>query len=169
MEIRKAVGNAPIIGIYLGAIVAANLLAAQFGPSITIVNAFLFIGLDITARDRLHEAWHGNRMVLKMSLLVIAGSALSWMLNKDAKQIAIASAVAFGLAAITDTVVYSLLYKREWFIKVNGSNVASAIVDSIAFPTLAFGGFMPLISLGQAIAKIAGGGLWSLVLRRHHD
>jgi len=166
MEIRKAARNAPVIGLYLGAIVAANLLAARFGPSITVVNAFLFIGLDITARDRLHEVWHGNRLVLKMALLVIAGSLLSWVINKDAKQIAMASAVAFGLAAITDTIVYSMLYSKEWFTKVNGSNIASAIVDSIAFPTLAFGGFMPLITLGQAVAKIAGGGLWSLILRR---
>ena len=154
------------VTMYLVAIVLANLTVAAFGPRMVIVNAFLFIGLDITARDRLHEAWHRNRLVLKMALLVVTGSLLSWAINKDARQIAMASAVAFGLAAITDTIVYSLLYSKEWFTKVNGSNIASAIVDSIVFPTLAFGGFMPLITLGQAVAKIAGGGLWALILKR---
>ena len=43
--------------LYLFAIVAANLLVARFGPSVTIINAFLFIGLDLTTRDGLHEAW----------------------------------------------------------------------------------------------------------------
>jgi hypothetical protein len=48
-----------IIG-YLAAIMAANLLVVQFGPSIAIVSAFLFIGLDLTTRDYLHEAWRGR-------------------------------------------------------------------------------------------------------------
>lgn len=166
MEIRKAVGDAPIIGLYLGAIVAADLLAAQFGPTMTIVNAFLFIGLDITARDRLHEAWHGNKLTLKMAVLIVSGSALAWLINANAKQIAIASSVAFGSAAIVDTVAYQLLYRQKWFVKINGSNVASAITDSILFPTLAFGGFLPLITLGQALAKMFGGALWALALGR---
>ena len=37
--------KALLIGGYLTAIVAANLLVAAFGPGIAIVNAFLFIGL----------------------------------------------------------------------------------------------------------------------------
>lgn len=53
------------IMLYLVAIVLANLSVAQFGPSVTILNAFLFIGLDLTARDKLHEVWRGNRLVLK--------------------------------------------------------------------------------------------------------
>ena len=54
METRKAVSNTTIVGLYLVAIIAANLLVAKFGPAISIVNAFLFIGLDLTARDKLH-------------------------------------------------------------------------------------------------------------------
>lgn len=42
--------------MYLVAIVLANLTVAAFGPRMVIVNAFLFIGLDLTARDRLHDA-----------------------------------------------------------------------------------------------------------------
>jgi hypothetical protein len=51
-------------------------------------------------------------------------------------------------------------------IRANGSNVAGSAVDSIVFPTLAFGAFMPEIVLGQFVAKFVGGFLWSLVLQR---
>ena len=36
--------------------------------------------------------------------------------------------------------------------------------NSIVFPTLAFGGFMPVIVLGQFAAKVLGGFLWSKIL-----
>jgi hypothetical protein len=42
--------------------------------------------------------------------------------------------------------------------------VPSAAVDSIVFPTIAFGGFLPLITLGQFAAKVAGGAVWSIIL-----
>lgn len=150
--------------MYLVAIVLANLSVAAFGPSVTIINAFLFIGLDLTARDKLHEAWHGNRLFLKMSGLIVVGSLLSWLLNRNAGQIAIASMLAFGAAAVVDTAVYQLLYKRNRFVKINGSNLFSAAADSLVFPTVAFGSFLPLIVLGQFAAKVFGGFIWSLIL-----
>lgn len=155
--------------MYLAAIVAANLTTAAFGPSWSIVNAFLFIGLDLTCRDRLHEAWHGRGLVWKMGLLIAAGSLLSYALNRDAGQIAVASFVAFALAAVADTLVYSRLWYRNYMQRVNGSNVTGAAVDSLVFPTIAFGGIMPLITLGQFIAKVGGGFVWSLFLRRRFD
>jgi uncharacterized PurR-regulated membrane protein YhhQ (DUF165 family) len=151
--------------MYLVAIVLANLTVAQFGPNMAIFNAFLFIGLDLTARDRLHDAWRGNNLVPKMTALIAAGSVLSWVLNRDAGQIALASFVAFAAAATVDAVVYHLLGNYPRWLRINGSNVPSALVDSLVFPTLAFGGFMPLIVLGQFLAKTLGGFLWSLVFR----
>lgn len=149
--------------MYLMAIVLANLSVATFGPTMTIVNAFLFIGLDLTARDKLHMAWHGNRLVLKMAALIAAGSVLSWLLNRDAGQIALASFVAFAAAALTDTVVFHVLRHQPRWLRINGSNVPSAAVDSILFPTLAFGGFLPLVTLGQFAAKVLGGAVWSVL------
>lgn len=149
--------------LYLSAIVLANLTVAAFGPGMTIVNAFLFIGLDLTSRDRLHEAWHGNRLVLKMTALIATGSLLSWLLNRNAGQIAVASFVAFAAAATVDAVVFHLLRGRSRFVRINGSNVPSAAVDSIVFPTLAFGGFLPLVVMGQFLAKTLGGLVWSFV------
>ena len=152
--------------LYLVAIVAANLLVTWFGAGVVIVNAFLFIGLDLTAPDKLHEAWDNNGLLWKMALLIGAGSVLSWILNRNAGQIAIASFVAFACAGAVDAIVYHLLKGKHKLIKINGSNVFSALIDSIVFPTLAFGALMPLIILGQFAAKVGGGFVWSLVLNK---
>jgi uncharacterized PurR-regulated membrane protein YhhQ (DUF165 family) len=152
--------------IYLFAIVAANILAARFGPWITIVNAFVFVGLDLTARDALHDAWDNDRLYRKMSLLIVSGSALSYLLNRDAASIAIASAVAFFCAGLVDTIVYRLLSGRDRLVKINASNVFSAATDSVVFPTLAFGQLLPLVILGQFVAKVFGGAVWVFLLDR---
>lgn len=152
--------------MYLLAAVLANLSVAYFGSTSTIVNAFLFIGLDLTARDKLHDAWHGKGLFWKMLLLISVGSGISYLLNKDAGQIAIASLAAFLVAGVVDAVVYQYLYNKEWMVKVNGSNVFSALADSLVFPTIAFGGFLPLIVLGQFAAKVAGGFIWSWIISK---
>jgi queuosine precursor transporter len=151
--------------LYLAAIVLANLTVAAFGPKMTIVNAFLFIGLDLTARDKLHDNWRGNHLFLKMAALIATGSLLSWAINRDAGQIALASFVAFAAAATVDTTVYHLLGNYPRWLRINGSNVPSALVDSIIFPTLAFGAFLWPIVSGQFLAKVFGGFAWSLVFR----
>jgi uncharacterized PurR-regulated membrane protein YhhQ (DUF165 family) len=159
------VNSSALVALYLAAIVAANLLIARFGPQATIITAFLLIGLDITARDRLHEAWHGRGLWTKMAALIAAGSLLSWLLNRNAGPVALASFVAFATSSVADTLTYHLLRHRAWMVKVNGSNVVSATVDSVIFPTLAFGMLLPLVVLGQFIAKVAGGALWAAILR----
>ena len=154
------------ICLYLAAIVVANLTVAWWGPRMTIINAFLFIGLDLTTRDKLHDAWHGRGLLWKMAALIGTGSVLSWLFNRNAGHIAVASFVAFALAAIADTVVYHLARRWHRLARVNGSNVVSAAVDSLVFPTLAFGGLMPWVTLGQFAAKVGGGFVWSLILMR---
>lgn len=158
-----------IVALYLLAIVIANLLVARFGPSVTIVNAFLFIGLDITARDSLHEKWHRRNLWLKMAALIATGSILSAALNWQARHIALASFAAFASAGVVDTLVYHLLRDKAALVKINGSNVVSAAVDSVVFPALAFG--FPLligVMVGQFLAKAAGGLIWSFILRGIH-
>lgn len=155
-----------LIALYLIAIVAANLSVATFGPGITIVNAFLFIAFDLTTRDALHERWQGRNLWLKMLALIGAGSLLSAALNANAGTIALASFAAFLAAGVVDTLMYTLLGDRERLVKVNGSNVVSAAVDSLVFPILAFGAFMPVIFIGQWVAKVAGGFIWSWIVFR---
>lgn len=165
-----------LIALYLTAIVAANLLVAAYGPAIVIVNAFLFIGLDLTCRDALHDAWQyrpaqrgGRRdrgLWWKMALLIAAGSLLSWLLNRDAGPIALASFVAFAAASSADAAAYHLLRKHAWFVRANGSNVVGAAVDSVVFAGIAFNAWLSWLVLGQFIAKVLGGLVWTLILRR---
>lgn len=157
--------NIIYISLYLVAIVAANLTVAWFGPSVTIINAFLFIALDLTSRDNLHEAWHGKGLFWKMAALIAVGSLLSWLLNRNAGPIALASFIAFACANAADTLIYQLLHDRAKLLKINGSNIVSAAVDSFIFPMLAFG--FPLlwgVIFGQFVAKVSGGFIWSLIL-----
>lgn len=154
------------IALYLVTIVAANLSVAYFGPLSTIANAFLFVGLDLTLRDALHERWEHRYLWPKMGALLITGSVLSWLLNRDAGMVAIASMAAFAAAGLTDAVVYQVMRNRPRLMRVNGSNVLSALVDSLVFPTVAFGALLPGLVAGQFAAKMLGGLVWSLILHR---
>lgn len=153
--------------LYLAAIVAANLSVAHFGPSSSVINAFLFIGLDLTARDGLHDRWQHRNLWRKMTMLIGAGSALSWLVNHNAGRIAAASFVSFAMAGAADALLYHRLRERPRLERVNGSNLLSAFVDSLAFPVLAFG-WPPMlwICAGQFVAKFCGGLLWSWLLFR---
>ena len=102
-----------------------------------------------------------------MGVLIAAGSLLSWLLNRGAGRIALASFIAFTCAAIIDTIAYQILRKQKYMIKVNGSNIFGAAADSILFPTIAFGAFLPWIIAGQFAAKLLGGAVWSWVLKPH--
>lgn len=149
--------------MYLAAIVAANVSVSLFGPGVTVVNAFLFIGFNLTARDRLHDAWHGRNLRRNMALLILTGAALSALFG--AGRIALASFVAFALSEAVDTAVYQMLGNRAKLVQVNGSNIVSAAVDSIVFPALAFGWpLLWLVMAGQFVAKVGGGAVWSLVI-----
>jgi queuosine precursor transporter len=150
--------------VYLAAIIAANLSVATFGPTSVYVNAFLFIGLTLTTRDRLHEHWQGRHLTLKMGTIILTGGLASWLLNQDAGTIAIASVSAFIVAESVDTLVYHRLRHQPWVAKANGSNLFGALADSIVFPTIAFGSLMPVVVAGQFTAKVVGGFCWVLLI-----
>lgn len=158
--------TASLVAMYLGAIVAANLTVAWLGPAVTPLTAFAFIGLDLVSRDGLHDRWHGRGLWPKMLGLIVAGSALSWALSGAAGRIALASLVAFAGAGVVDAAGYHLLRRRARLVRMNGSNVPAALVDSLLFPALAFGAWLPWVVLGQFVAKVGGGFVWSLLLRR---
>ena len=151
--------------VFLSSIVLANLSVAYFGPPSVIFNAFILIGLDLTLRDKLHEQWHGKNLAWKMILLVVVSGIITYLLNQGAGRIALASVLAFTGAMIVDILIYQKLFKHPLLVKMNGSNIGSAITDSVLFPTIAFGVFAPWIILGQLMAKIVGGFLWSIVIK----
>lgn len=147
-----------VIAVFLfaAAIIVANLTVVAFGPWITPFTSFILIGLDLTLRDWLHvriRPW-------QMGTLILATGALTYLLNPAAGMIAIASATAFTVAGIVDWGVFTWL-RGSWLRRANGSNVAAAAVDSLLFPTIAFGAFLPLIVVGQFAAKVVGGALWA--------
>jgi len=148
--------------IYAAAMTLANLSVAAFGPAISPVNAFVLIGLDLALRDWLQvrmKAW-------QMGALIACTGMLTYVLNPAAGMIAVASACAFSAAALVDWATFTKL-RGSWLFRANGSNVAGAAVDSLIFPTLAFGALMPHIVLLQFVAKVAGGALWAWALSRH--
>jgi hypothetical protein len=151
---------------YLVAVVLANLGAYHLGPRWVPAIGFVAIGFDLTCRDILHERWHGGDLKLNMALLIMAGSVLTKLANPAAAWVAIASMLAFGLSATVDSVIFEKLFHRARLVRINGSNLGSAAVDSVVFPTVAFGVFMPWIVAGQFLAKVAGGFVWSLVLTK---
>ncbi len=146
---------------YAVAMVAANLLVATFGPSISPINAFLLIGLDLTLRDWLHvrlKTW-------QMGGLIVGTGALTYLLNPAAGMIAVASAVSFLAAALVDWAVF-VKTTGSWIKRANISNTAGAAVDSLLFPTIAFGVLMPEIVALQFVAKVSGGAVWSYFLEK---
>jgi hypothetical protein len=159
-----------LIAVYLAAIVAANLTVAHWGPTAAIYNAFFLIGLDLTTRDRLHDLWHG-RLLRNMAALIAAGSILSYLAGlwigtgPFVGRIALSSCAAFGCAATADAVVYHLLRDRGWYERVNQSNLAGAAVDSLVFVALWPFGFEFTLAFTLFAAKVAGGVVWSFLLR----
>ncbi len=153
-----------LIAVYIAALVAANLLVAWLGPWFSPINAFVLIGLDLSLRDKMHDRWDGSPA--KIGGLIAAAGAISYLLNPAAGMIAIASVAAFTAAMVADSMVYQALRNKPWLVKANGSNAAGAAADSVLFPTIAFGGFMPEIVLLQFAAKVCGGAMWSYLLRK---
>lgn len=152
--------------VYIAALVVANLSVARFGPAVAPINAFLLIGLDLSLRDRLHERWQGRGLWPRMLALILAAGAISWVLNPASGKIALASVTAFVAAGLMDAFVFDRLRHKSWMLRANGSNAAGAAVDSLVFPTIAFGGLMPGIVALQFVAKLAGGALWAWGLAR---
>ena len=147
--------------VYAAAMTLANLSVATWGPWVSPINAFFLIGLDLALRDWLHvrlKAW-------QMGALIASTGLLTYALNPAAGMIAVASACAFSAAALVDWATFARL-RGSWLFRANGSNVAGAAVDSLIFPTLAFGALMPHIVALQFMAKVAGGAMWAAMLAR---
>ena len=156
-------------GIYIAALVAANLLVAWLGVWFSLVNAFVLIGLDLSLRDKLHDLWEGDKLPKKMGGLIATASIVSYAINPATGMIAFASLAAFSLSMVADAFAYQYLKGKNWLIRANGSNVAGSAVDSVVFPTIAFGGLMLEIVALQFIAKVGGGFIWSKILEKKND
>lgn len=153
--------NIALVVVYVAAMVSANFLVWWLGPWFSPINGFLLIGLDLTLRDVMQERFN------KWQLLgvICTGAVITFAINPSVGWIGFASAFSFLASAMVDWAVYTALRDRPWLVKANGSNVVGAAVDSILFPTIAFGVFLPHIIALQFLAKVSGGAVWSLILQ----
>lgn len=151
----------PAVAAYAAAMTLANLAVAHFGPAVMPYIAFVLIGLDLSLRNWLALKLKAPQMVA----LIAVSAGLSYVLNPASGQIALASLAAFSASALADWLTFSTITGR-WLRRCVGGVAVGAAVDSLLFPTLAFGVLMPGIVLAQFIAKVAGGALWALVLSR---
>lgn len=149
----KAAGRALLlVAALVGCVALANwatstlgLVPAGFGLMATA--GTYAAGLALGLRDVLHEVG-GVRWVLA----AIAGGVVLSLIVGDGR-IALASAVAFGLAELFDLAVYTPLRKRRWRTAVVASNAVGAIVDTFVFLSIA--GFSLTAELvgGQLLVK----------------
>jgi uncharacterized PurR-regulated membrane protein YhhQ (DUF165 family) len=150
--------------IFLAAIVLANLSVAHFGPVSTPINAFFLIGLNLTLRDSIHDRWHNKNLTIKMLALVVASAGITYALNKNAGIIGLASVIAFTASLSADWILYQAFWNKKKWQKMLYSNTGSAAVDSVLFPTIAFGAIMPEIIILQFLAKFFGSSFWIWVI-----
>lgn len=153
--------------LYVLTAALANLLAFWLGPAYTKYIAFFIIPIDMVLRDRLHEQWKSN-LWPRMLVLILAGSVVSFLINYQAYNIALASFLAFLIGSLSDAVVFSLV-KGDWRKRSILSNIPNAILDSVVFLYVAFGVTDPWLIGAQIVAKIAGGVLWTYLLDTRTD
>lgn len=144
---------------YASAMLTANLTVAAWGPWVSPINSFLFIGLDLALRDFLHV----RLPRAGMAALIVCTGLGTFLLNPAAGHIALASSVSFMVAAVVDWAVFARL-AGSWLRRSAWSNVAGAAVDSIVFPLMAFGVGGLVYAPLQFLAKTAGGTMWAWLL-----
>lgn len=146
------------LALYVGAIVAANVLTANLGLvpvgfGLLATAGTYAAGFALLARDFV-QRHAGIRWALSA---VIVGIVLSWFLATPA--LALASAAAFACAELVDTALFTIVRRRGFIRAALLSCMASAPIDTFVF--LAIAGF-PLTwqtVLGQFIGKV----LWASI------
>jgi uncharacterized PurR-regulated membrane protein YhhQ (DUF165 family) len=122
-------------------------LRAEHAPS-----GVLVVGLALVLRDAVQREL-GIRWAIGC---IVAGALLSAVIAPPA--LVLASAVAFLVSELADTLVYTPLRARGAALAVAVSGVAGAVVDTLAFLLIAFG------SLEYAPGQIVGKVLASLIV-----
>lgn len=157
----------PVIILYLLSFVSANLLVKHFGAHGLWFSSFLLIPFDFVCRCLLHETWKGFRLILYLFLLTVASGILTFIINRDALNIAVASVSGFSAAQVAAGIFYQANKSKSWFFKVNISDLCAIVFDSIVFQYIAFHGINPSVTLGQVVIKFTGGLLWYWIIFKY--
>ena len=161
MAHASRVSSVAAVAMFLGAVVAANMAVAAYGQLALVFTAWVVIPFDMLTRDLLHEKWRGDRLALRMGSLVLTGGLITVAINHASWRIAIASCIAFAMAMTVNSLVFERLIHRSRFVRMTASNAAAAVVDSIAFPAIAFMSINVSLSAWQAVSKTLGGVAWT--------
>ena len=148
-----------LVPAYLAAIVGANLLVNHLGATYSPVIAFFLVAAVLIFRDQFADLVGPRRWITQAALMLV-GAALTWVANPGARQVALASVVAFGASEATEAVAYYTMRARPWMDRAPLSATLGAAIDSVLFITIAFG-FNWQIAFAQFAAKTAGGYLWA--------
>lgn len=144
--------------LYLVSIVAANITVSLW-QWMAYVNSVLFIGLDLTLKDKfqLQLRWW------QVLSIVLLGGLITFIINASFMPIAIASTVALIGAFSVDYICF-MLFKQSIWHRVMISNVFGAFTDSLLFALLApfpfTWGFVAIMS----VLKIIGGAISGYIL-----
>lgn len=152
------------ISLYLTAFILANFIVLWFGRYGLIFTALFLIPFDFIMRCFFHETWKGKELIIKLGSLVLISSALTYIINSSAQNIALGSSGGFILAQIFAGIFYQLYINKSLFIKVNGSDAIGILVDSIAFQLIAFHDIDLIVTASQFGLKIIGGLFWYWLL-----
>lgn len=152
MKLTNPAAKAALVAAFLGCILAANYVTTRYGMipvgfGLVATAGTYFAGLTFILRDSLQDA-AGKRWALAT---IAAGAALSFLVSDPF--IALASAVAFGLAELADLAVYTPLRKRGYIRAALASNIVGAFIDTVVFLTIA--GFPLWAAMpGQMVGKL---------------
>jgi uncharacterized PurR-regulated membrane protein YhhQ (DUF165 family) len=145
---------------YIAAIVTANITTEHLGLlplglGLTVTAGTFWAGLALLLRNVVQDAF-GRTAVFAA---IAAGALLSALTSPS---LALASGIAFAISETTDTLVYTPLRAKGWRRAAMTGTVLGALIDTLAFLTLAgFPVTFPSVT-GQFIAKTAI--TWAAVL-----
>lgn len=137
----------------LAAVAAANWLTVTFGLvpvgfGLAVTAGTFAAGFALVARDGLQLSSQRRWLV---PAAIAAGIVLSWWLAAPA--VAIASALAFAAAELTDWGVFTRLRARSVPVAVVVSSLVAAPVDTVLFLSLAGFGVTLDAVVGQVLVK----------------
>jgi uncharacterized PurR-regulated membrane protein YhhQ (DUF165 family) len=150
--------GAAALATYITAIAAANWLTARHGEvpvglGLVVTAGTYAAGAALLLRDVVQETC-GARWVFAG----IAAGALITAATSPA--LAVASTAAFVLAELLDTAVYTPLREHGWARAALASGCVGALVDTLAFLTLA--GFP--ITVSSVGGQLVGKAVWATAL-----
>lgn len=101
---------------------------------------------------------------MNLTLLTLASGLVTFIINREALNIAVASFCGFIAAQIGAGIFYQKNKNKSWFYKVNVSDLIAIVFDSVVFQLVAFSVLSLQVTAGQIVIKFLGGLLWYFIL-----